>query len=273
MSALFNLDSYFERINYQGTTTPTIDVLHALSRAHTQSIPFENLDVLLRRPISLELDDIYRKLVIDRRGGYCFEQNNLLLEVLKRLGFTVTPWGARVRLRVTDRNILPVRTHVFLAVEIDGEQWIVDSGVGALSLTQALRLQEGAEQTTPHETRRLQRVGESWFHQVVRDGAWIDVCEFTEQPMPVSDQIVANWYTSSHPDSTFMTQLQVALAQDNGGRITLNNNELKLRQADGAAATYQVADTELLDVLAEYFAIKLPADADISHITRFLRKA
>lgn len=273
MSVLFNLDSYFERINYQGATSPTIDVLHALTRAHSQSIPFENLDVLLRRPISLELDDIYRKLVIDRRGGYCFEQNNLLLEVLKRLGFTVSPWGARVRLRVTDRNVLPVRTHIFLAVEIDGEQWIVDSGVGALSLTQALRLQDGGEQITPHETRRLQRVGESWFHQVVRDGAWIDVCEFTEQRMPVSDQIVANWYTSSHPDSTFMTQLQVALAQDNGGRITLNNSELKLRQADGTAATYQVADTELLNVLSEYFAIKLPADADISHITRFLRKA
>ncbi len=78
MSVLFNLDSYFERINYQGATSPTIDVLHALTRAHSQSIPFENLDVLLRRPISLELDDIYRKLVIDRRGGVLLCRHGVL---------------------------------------------------------------------------------------------------------------------------------------------------------------------------------------------------
>ncbi len=270
MTALFNLDTYFERINYRGEIAPTVDVLHALTRAHTQAIPFENLDVLLQRPIQIERDDIFRKLVLERRGGYCFEQNNLLLEVLKSLGFAACPWGARVRLRVTDRNVLPVRTHVFLAVEIDGEHWIVDSGVGAFSLTKALRLQDGCEQTTPHETRRLQRVGESWFHQVARDGVWIDVCEFTEQQMPVSDQIVANWYTSTHPDSSFMTQMQIALAQDNGGRITLHNNQLKLRQTDGTTATYQISAAELPDVLAKYFSIELPASTDLSRLTRFL---
>jgi N-hydroxyarylamine O-acetyltransferase len=92
-----NLDAYFARIGYEGPREPTLAVLPALSAAHTRSIPFENLDVLLGRPIKLEIDAIFQKLVCDRRGGYCFEQNGLLLHVLDELGFQVAPLSARVR--------------------------------------------------------------------------------------------------------------------------------------------------------------------------------
>ena len=54
---------------------------------------------------------------------------------------------------------------------------------------------------------------------------------------------------------------------------TTIKNQHTINWSSCRIATYQVADTELLEVLAEYFSIKLPADADISHIKRFLRKA
>jgi len=87
------------------------------------------------------------KLVGERRGGYCFEQNGLFLEALTALGFQVSPLSARVRID-RPRQLLPPRTHLFLRVAIAGESWLTDVGVGALSLTRALRFGVEGEHTT-----------------------------------------------------------------------------------------------------------------------------
>ena len=128
---MIDLDAYFARTGYRGTRSPTLDTLHAIARAHVQSIPFENLDVLLDRPIDLEPDALMQKLVHDRRGGYCFEHNTLLLEVLTALGFHARPISARVRYQ-RPREYTPARTHLLVRVELD-ESWLADVGVGAMS--------------------------------------------------------------------------------------------------------------------------------------------
>lgn len=94
---MLDLDAYFARIGYRGLHSPTLAVLHQLVRAHVEAIPFENLDVLRQVPIELSADALEAKLVGQRRGGYCFEQNGLLLLVLEAMGFEVTPLSARVR--------------------------------------------------------------------------------------------------------------------------------------------------------------------------------
>ncbi|MBA3541003.1 MAG: arylamine N-acetyltransferase, partial [Deltaproteobacteria bacterium] len=165
--------------------------------AHVRSIPFENLDVLLGRPIELELDALERKLVHARRGGYCFEQNALLLGVLTQLGFDAHPLSARVRYQ-RPRDFTPARTHLFVRVELE-ESWLADVGVGAMSLTSALRLAAEGPQQTPHEPRRLVRENDRIYHQVQFGEEWHDVCEFTLEEMPPIDRVVANWYTSTHP--------------------------------------------------------------------------
>src|ERR1700704_2407859 len=107
-----DLDAYFARIGYTGPRTPTLEVLQAITAAHTRSIPFENLDVLMGVPIHLEVDALFQKLVHGRRGGYCFEQNGLLFHVLGELGFHAVLLSARVRL-LRPRDFIPPRTHVF----------------------------------------------------------------------------------------------------------------------------------------------------------------
>src|SRR5690625_4255835 len=97
MTSPLSLDAYFERIDYGGRTAVEPQSLHDLSAAHVQAIPFENIDILLRRPIEIEPQAIFDKLVTRRRGGYCFEHNGLMLEVLRRLGFDAPPLGARAR--------------------------------------------------------------------------------------------------------------------------------------------------------------------------------
>jgi N-hydroxyarylamine O-acetyltransferase len=267
-SSPIDLPSYFRRIGYSGPRAATLEVLNGILAAHVRSIPFENLDVLLGRPISLAPEDIARKLIAERRGGYCFEHNTLLLHVLAALGFAVVPLSARVRIQ-QPREYIPARTHMFLRVELGGESWLADAGVGALSLTAAVKLEADTSQPTPHEPRRIVREG-AWtgftqrapdarlIHQAYFADTWNDVCEFTLEPMPEIDRVLANWYTSAHPASHFKHRLIAARATPEG-RVSLVNRELRVRGRDGRAELRQLASPdELLAVLAEHFDLRLP---------------
>ena len=257
---MLDFDAYFSRIGYTGPRSPTLATLHALAAAHVQSIPFENLDVLLGRGVSLEPEAVFQKLVHDRRGGYCFEQNSLLLAVLTALGFHAAPLSARVRWQ-RPRDFTPPHTHLFIRVELDGVTWLVDAGVGGLSLTSAIQLHHDGEQRTPHDTRRIVREGALWFHQVRFDTEWLDVCEFTLEEMPPIDRELANWWTSTSPDSKFRQNLLVARAAPNGVRHTLNNREFTTRHAVGRSEKRELnTPAELLVVLAETFGLHFPPD-------------
>ena len=254
-----NISAYLSRTGFQGEPAPTLATLNALILAHVKSIPFENLDVLLGRRIDLADETVERKLVQDRRGGYCFEQNPLFARVLTALGFETQSISARVRLG-RERHFTPPRTHVFNLVTLEGERWVVDVGVGGLSPTSALRLDDGGEQATPHEPRRIVREAALLFHQARLGEAWVDVCEFTLEAMPPIDREVANWFTSAHPDSHFRNRLVVARALDEGGRLTLLNRELTRRGRDGVGQTTLLEHPEaLLEALATHVDLHFPA--------------
>lgn len=256
-----NLEQYLARIGYQPAGAPSVQQLHELTRAHVQSIPFENLDVLAGKPISLEPAAVFDKLVSRRRGGYCFEHNGLFIRVLNALGYRAYPMGARVRLRCTERSEIPPLTHLFVRVELDGQQWLTDVGFGGFSLTAALLWQEDLEQKTPHEPRRLVREGDRWFHQVWHEGDWLDAYEFNGEPMHVADQKMGNWYSCTHPDSTFMGQRIMAIAQADGGRLSVLGNELRSRNRKGEVKTWQLADDELPELARNSFGLDWPQAA------------
>jgi N-hydroxyarylamine O-acetyltransferase len=254
-----HLDQYFARIGYDGARNPTVSVLHALTAAHSLTIPFENLSVLLGERIDLTFGATFQKLVQARRGGYCFEQNGLFLGVLCRLGFRATALSARVRLD-RPRAYTPPRTHMFVRVDLDGETWLTDVGVGGLSLTSALRLEPDITQATPHERRRIVREGARYFHQAQLGADWVDICEFTLEEMPPIDQDVANWFTSQHPQSHFRNRLIVARAAPDGRRITLLNDQLSIRGADGQARKEVLGSPQaLLAVLSDQFSLEFAA--------------
>jgi N-hydroxyarylamine O-acetyltransferase len=264
-----DLAAYFERIAYRGPTAPSLSNLDALILAHVIAVPFENVDVLLGRPIVLDPARIEHKLLAERRGGYCFEQNTYFMHVLRTLGYAVLPISARVRFN-RPREETPPRTHVFLRVELPEGSWLVDVGVGGLSPTCALRLALDVRQETPHEPRRLCREGE-WdglglrapsaklYHQAFIADSWRDVCEFTLEPMPEIDRELGNWYTSTHPQSHFKSRLTVARATHDG-RILLGDRNLTRRRKDGFSESREVASPdEMLEVLHRDFGILLPA--------------
>ncbi len=254
---MVDLDAYFARTGYRGPRTPTLETLNALVHAHVSTIPFENLDVLIERRIELAPEALEQKLVGERRGGYCFEQNGLLLEVLAQLGFEARPLSARVRMGKT-RDVIPARTHLCVRVELD-ESWLVDVGFGGMSLTSALRLGIEGPQETPHETRRLVREGGRVFHQALLAGEWADLYEMTLEEMPLIDRIVANHYTSTHPDSHFRHSILCAKALPDGERLTILNKELTRRKRGGEPTKQPIAThDELLAILREQFGLVLP---------------
>src|SRR5690625_2464642 len=165
MTSPLSLDAYFERIDYGGCTAVEPQTLHDLSAAHVQAIPFENIDILLRRPIEIEPQAIFDKLFTRRRGGYCFVHNGLMLEVLRQLGFDTRQLGARVRLGAATRAHPVAPTHVLVEVCHDGFRWLVDVGVVPASPIAALQWRADVVQFTPHEARRLQRENGLWVVQ------------------------------------------------------------------------------------------------------------
>jgi N-hydroxyarylamine O-acetyltransferase len=258
-----NLDAYFHRIGYAGAREPTLPVLRDILFRHTCTIPFENLDVLLGRGVSLADADVERKLVTEARGGYCFEQNSLLMRVLTELGFAVTPLSARVRLN-HPREFTPPRTHLWLAVEVRGVRWLADVGIGGYSPGTPLRLDVlNDELATPYEPRRVVMDPHSptpkYYHQVKLGDTWADVYEFTGDEMPAIDRELANWWTSTSPASHFRHNVLVGLARPDGTRFGLSTREFVHRR--GAEVLERVAiqtADELLMLLAERFGLRFP---------------
>lgn len=254
-----DLDAYFKRIAYTGSREPTLRVLHDLHLRHVCAVPFENLDVLLGRDIRLDVRSLEAKIIGERRGGYCFEQNGLFAAVLQALGFEVTPLAARVRWKVPAGTILP-RTHMTLLVTCEKTRYLADVGFGGLSLSAPIVLDTGAEQRTPHQPRRLREWNGEYIHQAWRNNQWMDVYAFTLEPQTRGDYEMANWYTSTHPASRFRQNLVVALAATDR-HYTLANHEFSIRHVDGRVEKRTIDQPqELLEVLRTTFGLHFPAE-------------
>ncbi len=248
-----DLDKYFARLEYSGPMQPDAATLQAVHFAHATHIPFENIDVLLGKPIRLDLPSLMAKLVEARRGGYCFEQNALLAAALETLGFTVTRLLARV---VVDSGRLLPRTHMVLEVMADGQPWLADVGFGAWGLLDPIPLAEGDWQqyAWPY---RLARDGAEWTLSACVGGEWRPMHAFTREPQLPVDFEPGNFFTSAHPDSIFR-QMLTAQRPTPDTRWLLRNRDLTTATTAGLQTRTLADDQELLTVLRELFHLEAP---------------
>ncbi len=249
-----DLDAYLQRTSAREPLAPSAEALTDLQRAHVGAIPFENLDILLGRPIPLDLGSLQDKLVAARRGGYCFEQNTLFRAVLERLGFTVTSLAARVRAGATG---VRARTHMLLQVELSEGLFVTDVGFGADGPLESLPLQEGREHWLGSTGHRLRREGELWVLEGHTDGEWSDLYAFTLEPQYPADFEVANHYTSTHPRSTFVNSLTAQCLWPER-RVILRNRDLTVREGRITETTTIRNPEHLLEVLERHFDLAFP---------------
>jgi N-hydroxyarylamine O-acetyltransferase len=259
MTDTADIDAYCARIGYAGPREPSLAVLQALVAAHTAAIPFENLDVLLKRPIRLDRPSLYAKLVHGRRGGYCFEHNLLLLDVLTELGFDATGLAARVQWGRPPGSVGP-RTHMLLRVDLAEGPYLADVGFGGLTPTAPLALAAGREQETPHEHFRLVEANGEFGLEARLGGSWASLYRFSLQPQLPIDYEVANWFTSTFPQSLFVNHL-IASRALSGCRVALFNTRFTLRRRDGTSERRVLrGGSELSAILDRDFGIApLPA--------------
>jgi N-hydroxyarylamine O-acetyltransferase len=256
-----NLRSYVRRIGYEGELEPTVHVLRGIHLAHARSIPFENLDIHLGRPILLDLPSVERKLVDERRGGYCFEQNHLLMGALSAIGFDVTPLAAWVG--IGDEARAGLRTHMLLRVEADGRSWVADAGFGADGLVGPIPL---AQDEPAEQDGRLYRLtgDRDALWTLERDAAtdgtgWEGLYSFTLEPATAADYAEGNRSTSTDPRSPFVRTITAQLSSG-VARPVLRNRRLKEALPDGERSVATLAGQEaVLATLEKLFGLTMPA--------------
>jgi N-hydroxyarylamine O-acetyltransferase len=261
-----DLAAYLERVAFGGAPRADAETLRALHRAHVTSIPFENLDIVLGRRISLELDDVQNKLVRRRRGGYCFEHALLFAAALERIGFSVTRLIARV---IPDPPTPGPRTHMLSRVAIGGRQWLADVGFGA-GVLEPLPLEADTAVDQEGWHYRLQRDGDAGWVLSAREGTrWSALHAFTLEPQRPIDYVVANHFTETHPRSPFVGR-PIAFNHEVEFRRRLRGLELTIERPDAAGEQRLLSTHEREEALHELFGIELSSSelATLRHTTR-----
>ena len=252
------LNAYFERIGFAGSIAPTLATLELIHGLHAAAIPFENLNPLLGLPVKLDHAALEKKLLSERRGGYCYEQNLLLIAMLADLDYSVQGLSARV-LWNNPEGATAEPSHMLLRVEINGAGYLVDVGFGGLTLTAPLKLKAETEQTTPHGLYRLLNDEKSWTLEAKVGEDWKPLYAFDLTPRTLADYEASNSFLSTDPASAFTRELRVALSPS-GKRLKLLNNRLTIEE-NGQAPEQRLLSSvaELRGVLENDFGIALPS--------------
>jgi N-hydroxyarylamine O-acetyltransferase len=251
-----NSTAYLQRINWNGPAQPDLETLQNLHLQHATHIPFENLDIQLGNTISLDLESLERKMIQNKRGGYCFEQNTLFQSILMEIGFDVIACEARVRM---GRSIVAPRTHMLLIVTLKEGKYLADVGFGGDGLLLPVPI-DGTEHTQFLWKYRIVEEGPVMVLQIFRQRGWKDLYAFVPQSREPIDFVVANWFTSTHPESRFVQTLTVQQPTPEARFIL--RNKLFVIERGGEEETRELETREdLIHMLDQTFGLSFPMES------------
>lgn len=248
-------EAFLARIGLAGTpVSHTEEFLGAVQTACVLTIPYENLDILRGHPISLDAEDIYRKIVTEHRGGYCFELNALLHQMLAEMGFTVQSRFARY---LRGESKIPFRRHRVVTVTLeDGEEYMVDIGVGQVAPRLPLRLCEDEVQEQNGETYRFARDSKlGWILWDLHKGQWRQYISFTAEMQVEEDFIPASFWCEKHPDSPFNKGNMIAIKTPDGRR-TVDGNIYKEFAGDVCTHEEAMDEARTAQILETVFGLR-----------------
>ena len=255
---VMDVAAYLDRIGYSGSTEPTAETLCRLHRAHMLTVPFENLDIALHRAILLDRDKFIKKIVGERRGGFCYELNGAFAALLEELGFEVTLLSARVPR--DDGSESPEFDHLTLRVDLE-EPWLADVGFGDFIL-EPLRLRVDLEQKQDAGVFRIREAdGDLHIEKLQANGEPVEQYRFTLQPRRLEEFSGMCHFHQTSPESPFTRKSLCSLATP-GGRITILERKLIETQNGRRQERELASDEEWKRLLRQQFGVILPkADA------------
>lgn len=250
-----NVQAYLQRIGYTGGLARNAATLAQLQELHLHHVPYENLDILQGKPISLEIEALYHKIVTRRRGGYCFELNALFGWLLRQLGYQVADHVGRFWR--DEPNPPPKRRHHVLKVEVEGNSYLCDVGVGGIVPKRPLLIADGATQEQDGEIYRLRRdEAYGWFVDEQKRGDWHPIYSFTEEPQLPKDYVMASFWCEHAPDSIFRQQAMLAI-RTREGRNTASGREFRIFGSEGVAVFTPDSEAAYDEALQRYFGISI----------------
>lgn len=257
-----DMGRYLERISVAGPLPPTVETLQTLQRAQMLSVPFESYDCALGRPVSVDPEINYAKVVDRRRGGFCFELNGLFSQLLESLGFEVTLLSARPYSIGHEAEAEPEFAHLALLVPVDGERWLVDVGFGDGSL-EPLSIDHPEDIRAGATHRIAPGVGDGPWSvlQTVKDDE-AEAYFFTLEPRRLDDfRGMCESYSTS-PESWFVTSPVCSMATPTG-RVTLFQRN-RLITTDAGVRTERPVENEAdeLEILRDRFGVDLGRASD-----------
>lgn len=247
-----DITAYLNRIGYSGSREPTVAVLRELHHAHLLTVPFENLDIHLGRPIVLDEAHLFDKIVNQRRGGFCYELNGLFAGLLRELGFEVNRLSARV---YENGKYGPEFDHLILRVCLE-EDWLADVGFGD-SFREPLCLTETGKQVQAGIPYRIEHQSSGWqLSSMDGSGDWRSSYRFSLKSRALSEFRAMCHYHQTSSDSMF-TQKRLCTRATLEGRITLSEMRLIITHADQRTEQKLADEAEYFSALERHFGIRL----------------
>jgi len=248
-----NIDAYAARIGVSlQELSPNADSLRLLQREHLLSVPFENLDIHRKRPIVLETARFYDKIVVEHRGGFCYELNGLFIELLKAVGFQSRLISARV-FNGTDHG--PEFDHAAIIVTIGDDEFLTDVGFGDFT-AEPLRFVLEEEQTDDTGTFVIKQFDTEYFDIAKRDGdGWKSQYIFKDIARDLSEFTKMCDFQQNSPDSHF-TKGKVCSVLTNNGRKTLTDHKFVITSYGRREETEVLTASDFDRLLAHEFSIR-----------------
>lgn len=250
---MMNVEKYLARIGMDRTgVVADIAGLKMLQRQHLLNVPFENLDIHWRRPIRVDIGAFYQKIVVENRGGFCYELNGLFNELLRELGFVTRLLSARVA--TPDGSFTPEYDHAAILVIFGEMQYIADVGFGAFS-AEPLQFIAEVEQDDPAGTFMVRRHDMEYFEVAKQeDSGWKSEYIFKPLGHDLSEFADRCEWQQVSPDSHFTKGRLCSLMTVNG-RKTLTDDKFILTEGNNKSEIPIVGEDEFETVLFTQFGI------------------
>lgn len=247
---MLDIDAYLQRIHVWKGSVPSLSFLKELQEQHMLTVPFENLDVIHKIPIPLNVESYYQKVIEQKRGGFCYELNGLFHWLLENLGFSCHLAAGTIQR--PDGNWALLESHAAQIVYLD-QPYLVDVGFGD-SARNPLPL-SGEEREDVSGKYRVFHVRDNLFdiQKAVEKNKWRTLYRFDMQEKELKDFTEVCHFNQTSPDSHFTKKRIVTLAIETG-RITLSGNELTETSHD-EKRKIPINDSNLQQVLEKYFGI------------------
>ena len=217
-NTMTNIQKFFLRIGLPADTKieKNFEFLKKIQLACVKTIAYENLDILDGKPLSLDADDLFEKIVEQGRGGYCFEVNGLLSHILKEMGFHVDDYFARY---LRGESEIPMRRHRVCIVTLEDGDYMLDIGVGQIAPRLPLKVEEGLVQPQNGETYKFLRdPAHGWVLWDIYHDAWQEYICFTDDEAIDVDFVQPSFFCEAHPESVFNKEPMIAIKTAEGRR-------------------------------------------------------